>query len=97
MCAAFKQRRDIACEKLNAIKGLKVSKPDGAFYLFVNCSALAQDSMEFCKNMLEKVGVAVVPGIGFGMDGYFRFSFATDLASIEKGIERIASFCASMK
>ena len=53
--------------------------------------------MEFCKNMLEKVGVAVVPGIGFGMDGYFRFSFATDLASIEKGIERIASFCASMK
>lgn len=97
MRLAFKERRDFACEKLNAIKGLKVSKPDGAFYLFVNCSALAQDSMEFCKNMLEKVGVAVIPGIGFGMDGYFRFSFATDLASIKTGIQRIEQFCASIK
>ena len=97
MRLAFKERRDFACEKLNAINGLKVSKPDGAFYLFVNCSALAQDSMEFCKNMLEKVGVAVIPGIGFGMDGYFRFSFATDLASIKTGIQRIEQFCASIK
>ena len=97
MRLAFKERRDFACEKLNAIKVLKVSKPDGAFYLFVNCSALAQDSMEFCKNMLEKVGVAVIPGIGFGMDGYFRFSFATDLASIKTGIQRIEQFCASIK
>ncbi|MBX7490028.1 pyridoxal phosphate-dependent aminotransferase [Helicobacter turcicus] len=92
MRIAFKQRRDFACEKMNAIKGLNVIKPDGAFYLFVNCSAITKDSMQFCKDLLEQVGVATVPGIGFGMDGYFRFSFATDLKSIEKGIQRIADF-----
>ncbi|WP_300926801.1 aminotransferase class I/II-fold pyridoxal phosphate-dependent enzyme, partial [Helicobacter rodentium] len=93
MRLAFKERRDFACEKLNAIKGLKVSKPDGAFYLFVHCADVSKDSMKFCKDLLEKVGVAVIPGIGFGMDGYFRFSFATDLNSIEKGIQRIKEYC----
>lgn len=93
MRLAFKQRRDIAATKFNAISGLNVIVPDGAFYLFVNCSKIEQDSMKFCKELLEKEGVAVVPGIGFGMEGYFRFSFATDLASIERGIERIANFC----
>ena len=47
------------------------------------------------KALLEKEGVAVVPGIGFGAEGYFRFSFATDLDSIKKGIARIANFCQS--
>lgn len=93
MCQAFKERRDFACEKLNAIQGLKVSKPDGAFYLFVHCAEISKDSMQFCKDLLENVGVAVVPGIGFGMDGYFRFSFATDLESIAKGIQRIKEYC----
>jgi aspartate aminotransferase len=48
--------------------------------------------MKFCSELLEKEGVAVVPGLAFGAEGYFRFSFATDLASIEKGIERIKKF-----
>lgn len=94
MRMAFKQRRDFACEKINAINGLSVVKPDGAFYLFVDCSSIAKDSMQFCKDLLERAGVAVVPGTGFGMDGYFRFSFATDLKSIEEGIQRIAGFVA---
>ncbi len=93
MRLAFKERRDFAYDKLNAIRNLNVSKPDGAFYLFVNCSAVSKDSMQFCKDLLEQAQVAVVPGIGFGMDGYFRFSYATDLQSIEKGIQRIADFC----
>lgn len=92
MRLAFQQRRDFAHNQLNSIKGLSVNKPDGAFYLFVNCSDITKNSMEFCKNMLEKVGVATVPGIGFGMDGFFRFSFATDLKSIEEGIQRIETF-----
>lgn len=95
MRIAFQKRRDFACEKFNAIKGLSVNKPNGAFYLFVNCRDITKDSMQFCKDLLEKVGVAVVPGIGFGMDGYFRFSFATELASIEEGIARIATFVKS--
>ena len=53
--------------------------------------------MAFSKALLEKEGVAVVPGIGFGMDGYFRFSFATDLQSIKAGIQRISNFCKANK
>ncbi|MDY3112818.1 MAG: pyridoxal phosphate-dependent aminotransferase [Helicobacter sp.] len=93
MRLAFKERRDYAQKALNEIPSLSVSSPDGAFYLFVNCSKIQKDSMKFCKELLESKGVACVPGIGFGMDGFFRFSFATDLDSIKKGIERIKEFC----
>jgi aspartate aminotransferase len=50
--------------------------------------------MSFCTNMLEETGVAVVPGVGFGSEGYFRFSFATDLETIKEGINRIKEFVA---
>ncbi len=88
----FQKRRDRAVELLNAIDGISVLKPDGAFYLFVNHSAVMRDSMRFAKELLEQKGVAVVPGVGFGAEGYFRFSFATDLESIEEGIRRIEEF-----
>ena len=88
----FKKRRDIAYELINSIDGLSVIKPDGAFYLFVNHKEVEKDSLKFAKRLLEQEGVAVVPGIGFGMDGYFRFSFATNLDTIEKGIKRIKRF-----
>ncbi len=95
MRQTFKERRDIAYKLFNEIQGLSVDLPDGAFYLFANCKAINSNSMQFSKDLLEKEGVAVVPGIGFGMEGYFRFSFATDLESIQKGIQRIANFCHS--
>ena len=68
------------------------SVPEGAFYLYVNTKAVENDSMKFCSKLLEKTGVAVVPGIGFGMEGYFRLSFATDDTTIRNGIARIADF-----
>lgn len=92
MKQAFIQRRDYAVSEFNKIPNLSVLSPDGAFYLFVNISKFEKNSMEFCKNLLDQKGVAVVPGIGFGMDGYIRFSFATDLDSIKEGIERIKQF-----
>ncbi|WP_297879899.1 pyridoxal phosphate-dependent aminotransferase, partial [uncultured Campylobacter sp.] len=97
MKGEFKKRRDLGVEMINAIPGLSVLKPDGAFYLFINCSEVEPDSTKFCKELLEKAKVAVVPGVGFGMDGYFRLSFATDLDSIKKGIERIGEFVKSYK
>jgi len=97
MRVAFKERRDEAVKLINAIDGLSVYKPDGAFYLFVNIKELSNDSMEFCKQLLEKKGVAVVPGVGFGSEGYFRFSFATDIESIRKGIKRIEEFVQELK
>ena len=97
MRKAFQERRDEAVDLFNAIDGLSVVKPDGAFYLFVNIKEVSNDSMEFCKALLEKTGVAVVPGVGFGSEGYFRFSFATDIESIRKGIKRIEEFVKELK
>lgn len=93
MRRAFKKRRDLAVELFSESDRLSVLKPDGAFYLFVNIKKVSNDSMQFCKDLLEEEGVAVVPGIGFGSEGYFRFSFATDEESIKEGIKRIRRFC----
>ena len=98
MVQAFKERRDYAVEYINReIEGLSVVKPDGAFYLFINISEVEPDSMKFSKELLEKKGVAVVPGIGFGSDGYIRFSFATDLDTIKDGLNRIREFVENRK
>lgn len=92
MLKAYRQRRDYAVEAINKIKGLSVLSPDGAFYLFVNCKNVEKDSVKFCKRMLEEAKVATVPGVGFGLEGYFRASFTTDLDSIKIAIERIEEF-----
>ncbi|MGB3750869.1 MAG: pyridoxal phosphate-dependent aminotransferase [Arcobacteraceae bacterium] len=88
----FERRRDIALDAFNAIKGLSCLAPDGAFYLFVNISEFSKDSMKFAADLLEKEGVAIIPGLAFGTEGYFRFSFATDEATIREGIARIKRF-----
>ncbi len=92
MRKAFEKRRDLAMDMFNAIDGLSVVKPNGAFYLYVNFKKVSDDSVEFCKRLLAEKGVATVPGIGFGTEGYFRFSFATDDKSIVEGINRIEDF-----
>ncbi|MEA1956012.1 MAG: pyridoxal phosphate-dependent aminotransferase [Campylobacterota bacterium] len=93
----FMTRRDEAVELFNAIDGLSVLKPDGAFYLFVNIQKVSDDSLKFAKDLLAQKEVAVIPGVGFGSEGYFRFSFATDIESIRKGIKRIEEFVNEIK
>ncbi len=93
----FKKRRDLAVELFNQSDKLSVATPDGAFYLFVNIKKVSNDSIQFCKDLLSQKGVALVPGIGFGSEGYFRFSFATDEESIKEGIQRIKDFCETYK
>ena len=92
MRQAFEKRRNLALKMFSDIKGLSVVKPSGAFYLYINFKDITDDSVEFCKRLLADKGVATVPGIGFGTEGYFRFSFATDEASIIDGINRIKDF-----
>jgi len=92
MREAFEARAQEATRLFNEIDGISVLKPDGAFYLFVNIKDITNDSMGFCKELLAKYGVAVVPGVGFGSEGYFRFSFATDMVTIREGIRRIGKF-----
>ena len=92
MRAAFEERKNIVVKSFNEIKGLSTIDPDGAFYAFVNIKAVTNDSMKFCADLLEQKGVALVPGLAFGTEGYVRFSFATDLATIQEGIKRIKEF-----
>ena len=97
MRKAFEERRDFVYEEFNKIDGLSASKPTGAFYIFVNHKEITKDSMNFALAMIDEVGVAVVPGIGFGSEGYFRFSFATSMDNLKAGIERIKKFVESFK
>jgi aspartate aminotransferase len=97
MRKAFDARANEAVKLFHEIDGLSVLKPQGAFYLFVNIKDISDNSIEFCKELLQATGVAVVPGIGFGSEGYFRFSFATDITTIREGIRRIEKFIKSKK
>lgn len=93
MRQAFLARRDLAVAGINQIKGLRTLSPQGAFYLFVSIgNACGGDSMEFCKQLLEQEGVALVPGSAFGMDSFVRLSFACSTEQLNQGIARIAHF-----
>ncbi len=71
--------------------------PKGAFYLFPNISKTGLKSSDFCAKLLEAEKVAAVPGIAFGADDCFRLSYATSMANIEKGLDRIEKFCKGLK
>ena len=96
---SFKERRDFVVESINNIKGLSCLKPNGAFYIFPNCKNLLgkktklKTDKDFVEKLLEKAEVAVVQGSAFGLEGYFRISYATSMDNLKKAMERIKSFC----
>jgi len=96
---AFKERRDFVVRSLNDIKGISCLKPNGAFYVFPSCKGLLnkktklKTDTDFVKKLLEESNVAVVQGSAFGLDGYFRISYATSMENLKKAMERIKSFC----
>jgi aspartate aminotransferase len=81
---------------LNSIPGISCVNAKGAFYLFPNISKTGLKSTDFCAKLLETEKVAAVPGIAFGADDYIRISYATSMANLEKGLERIERFCKSL-
>ena len=99
---SFKERRDYVVETLNSINGLSCLKPSGAFYVFPNCKKLLgkktklKTDKEFVEKLLEKAEVAVVQGSAFGLEGYFRISYATSMENLKKALDRIKSFCESL-
>ena len=99
---SFKERRDYVVDTLNSINGLSCLKPSGAFYVFPNCKKLLgkktklKTDKEFVEKLLEKAEVAVVQGSAFGLDGYFRISYATSMENLKKALDRIKSFCESL-
>ena len=96
MRQAFAQRRQVIFELLDAVPGISCIKPDGAFYMFVNISKTGMNSLEFCDAFLEQQQVAVIPGIAFGADDHIRLSYATDLGTIKKALERLDKFVRSI-
>jgi aspartate aminotransferase len=96
MRLAFADRREVIFELLDAIPGISCIKPDGAFYMFVNISKTGMTSLQFCDAFLEQHQVAVIPGIAFGADDHIRLSYATDLGTIKKAVERLDKFVRSI-
>jgi len=101
MLAAFKQRHTFVLDALNNIDGIKCLPTQGAFYSFADASEAIQKLFEqkkiseptdlaFSEYLLDKVGVAVVPGSAFGAEGYFRISFATSIENLKDALSRIA-------
>ena len=106
MRAEFLKRRDVMVHALRAIPGVTCVEPEGAFYAFPNMSAyfgmeingrVLKDSTDFAAALLDEDLVAVVPGADFGAPDHIRLSYATDMGSIVKGLERITAFCAKLK
>jgi aspartate aminotransferase len=99
---AFKERRDFVVNSLNNIKGISCLKPNGAFYVFPSCKGLLnkktkiKTDTEFVQKLLENSMVAVVQGSAFGLNGYFRISYATSMENLKKAISRIKDFCESL-
>ena len=94
MVKAFKERHDYVVETLNKIEGISCSAADGAFYAFANVEgAIAKLGLEndlaFSEHLLNTVGVAVVPGSAFGLDGHMRISYATAPSVLEDALGRI--------
>jgi len=95
--AEYSRRRTVAWQKLNAMPGVTCVNSKGAFYLFPNISGTGLKSADFCARLLEQEKVAAVPGIAFGADDYIRISYATGLANIEKGLDRMDRFVRGLK
>jgi aspartate aminotransferase len=95
--AEYAKRRTRAWQMLNAMPGVTCVNSKGAFYLFPNISGTGLKSADFCARLLEQEKVAAVPGIAFGADDYIRISYATSLANIEKGLERMDRFVRGLK
>ena len=93
----YEKRRDYIYKRLSNIGGISCNLPHGAFYVFVDISALFNDkiknSFNFAEQLLEKAKVAVVPGGAFGDDNYIRISYATTIEKIEEGMNRLEKFC----
>tara|TARA_B100000965_G_scaffold96608_1_gene78943 strand:- start:1723 stop:2922 length:1200 start_codon:yes stop_codon:yes gene_type:complete len=103
---SFKERRDFVVNSLNSIDGINCLKPDGAFYVFPSCKELIgkkdkngkkiENDIDFVQLLLENNNVAVVQGSAFGLEGYFRISYATSMQNLKKAMSRIKEFCESL-
>ena len=104
--ARFRERRDAVVARLNAIDGLRCAMPDGAFYVYPSCAGVLgrrtpggktlETDSDFVAYLLEAEGVAAVQGAAFGLEPYFRISYATSIETLTEACDRIARACATL-
>lgn len=104
--SAFRKRRDLVTEKINAAPGLHCRAPDGAFYVFVSCAGIIgrktsqgkviETDTDFAMYLLEEFAVAVVPGSGFMASPYIRISYAASVDELERACARILAACEAL-
>ncbi len=102
----FLKRRNLIVDLIKKAKGLDCNYPEGAFYIFPSCKEtigkktvtgkIINNCSDFCKYLLEEVEVAVVPGIAFGMENFFRISYATSDSLLEEAGKRIIKACSRL-
>ena len=103
---SFQERRDFVVKSLNAVEGIECLNPEGAFYVFPSCKGLIgkkdkngkeiKTDTDFVQSLLETSGIAVVQGSAFGLEGFFRISYATSMDNLKKALEKISNFCKSL-
>jgi aspartate aminotransferase len=96
MVSAYQKRRDALMAALSTIKGLRVFKPQGAFYLWCDISGLMADDKAFAQQLLDTQGVAVVPGSAFGALSHIRLHFAASDSVLSDAANRIVTFCKNL-
>ncbi|KGN02841.1 aspartate aminotransferase [Clostridium novyi A str. 4570] len=106
MVAEFEKRKEYMISKIDSMKNVSCIKADGAFYIMLKVSHFygmknndkeIKNSIDFSSELLEDKNVAVVPGIGFGLDEYIRLSYANSMDNIKQGLDRIESFMNNLK
>jgi aspartate/methionine/tyrosine aminotransferase len=93
--AEFRRRRDFLAPALESIGFRITARPEGAFYLYCDCSALSKDSFSLARDLLEKVGVAATPGVDFGHnepEKYLRFAYTTSIERLADAVERLRRY-----
>jgi len=94
----FKARRDYLLPALRALAFEIPVTPQGAFYIYAGCGALTRDSFGFARGLLEQAGVAITPGIDFGVNAperHVRFAYTSSIERLKEGVRRIAQFLQS--
>ena len=93
----YRNRRDYACDRVNKIKGLSCQKPEAGMFLMIDVSGIAESGLEFARDLLDKEGISVLPGEGFGRTtrSFVRLSLTHPVDGLEKAFDRIERFVAS--
>lgn len=105
--AAFKERRDMVVDMLNAADGITCARPEGAFYVYPSCAgtigkktpggATIENDEDFARELLDAEGVAAVFGAAFGLAPFFRVSYAASRSELEEACKRVQRFTASLR